>query len=153
VEALTDQMEREILRVMKLVEDAGGMYRAAESGRVQQMIGESALRFQRKVESGEQTLVGVNAYQIDETDKVRQALEKPDPVHMARHLASFKAWKAARSQDAVRQSLDDLARAAESRDANVFEAVVAAADAGCTHGEICGRLREVLGFGQPLAIV
>lgn len=153
VESLTDQMEREILRVMKIVEDAGGMYRAAETGRVQQMIGESALRFQRKVESGEQTVVGVNAYQIDESGETRQALEKPDPAHMARHLASFEAWKAARSQDAVRNALGALARAAESRDANVFEAVVVAADAGCTHGEICGRLREVLGFGQPLTIV
>lgn len=153
VETLTDQMEREILRVMRVVEDAGGMYRAAETGKVQQMIGESALRFQRKVESGDQTVVGVNAYQVDETDEARQALDKPDPAHMARHLASFKAWKAARSQEAMRRALDDLARAAENRDANVFEAVVAAAEAGCTHGEICGMLRKVLGFGQPLTMV
>jgi methylmalonyl-CoA mutase N-terminal domain/subunit len=153
VEALTDQMEREILRVMKIVEDAGGMYRATESGRIQQMIGESALRFQRKVETGEQTIVGVNAYQVDESGEARRALEKPDPTHMARHLASFTAWKATRSQDVVQRALDDLARAAESRDANVFEAVVGAAEAGCTHGEICGRLRKVLGFGQPLATV
>jgi methylmalonyl-CoA mutase N-terminal domain/subunit len=153
VEALTDQMEREILRVMKIVEDAGGMYRATESGRIQQMIGESALRFQRKVESGEQTVVGVNAYQVDESGEARRALEKPDPTHMARHLASFTAWKAARSQEVAQRALDALARAAESRDANVFEAVVDAAEAGCTHGEICGRLRKVLGFGQPLATV
>ncbi len=153
VEALTDQMEREILRVMKIVEDAGGMYRATESGRIQQMIGESALRFQRKVETGEQTVVGVNAYQVDESGEARRALEKPDPTHMARHLESFKAWKAARSQEDARRALDDLARAAESRDANVFEAVVGAAAAGCTHGEICGRLRKALGFGQPLAMV
>jgi methylmalonyl-CoA mutase N-terminal domain/subunit len=129
------------------------MYRATESGRIQQMIGESALRFQRKVESGDQTVVGVNAYQVDESGETHRALEKPDPTHMARHLASFKAWKAARSQEVARRALDDLARAAESRDANVFEAVVGAAEAGCTHGEICGRLRTVLGFGQPLAMV
>ncbi len=153
VEALTDQMEREILRVMRIVEDAGGMYRAAESGLVQRMIGESALRFQQKVESGEQTVVGVNAYQVEERDGAREALPKPDPSRMARHLAAFRDWKAARSEETVRRALDDLARAAESRDANVFESVVAAAEAGCTHGEICGRLREVLGFGQPLAMV
>jgi len=153
VEALTDAMEREILRVMRIVEDAGGMYRAAEAGLVQRMIGESALAFQRQVERGEQTVVGVNAYQVEETHEAREALERPDATHMARHLASFKAWKAARSQDAVRRALDNLARAAESREANVFEAVVVAAEASCTHGEICGRLREVLGFGQPLATV
>jgi methylmalonyl-CoA mutase N-terminal domain/subunit len=153
VEALTDQMEREILRVMKLVADAGGMYRAVEAGLVQRMIGESALAFQRRVESGAQTVVGVNAYQVDESGEARQALPKPDASHMASHLAAFKVWKAARSQAAVQRALDELARAAESSDANVFAAVVAAAEAGCTHGEICGRLRAVLGFGQPLAMV
>ncbi len=55
VERLTDQMEAECLRIMKLVADAGGMYKAVESGLVQKMIGESARRFQEKVESGEQT--------------------------------------------------------------------------------------------------
>ena len=153
VEALTDQMEREILRVMTIIEDAGGMYRAAEAGLVQQMIGESALAFQRRVESGAETVVGVNAYQVDEPHDARQSLPAPDPAHMARHLADFKASKAARSQSAVSGALDALARAAESRDANVFEAVIAAAEAGCTHGEVCGRLRAVYGFGHPLAVV
>jgi methylmalonyl-CoA mutase N-terminal domain/subunit len=153
VEALTDQMEREILRVMKIVEDTGGMYRAVETGLVQRMVGESALRFQRRVESAEQTVVGVNAYQVDEKEEWRQALPKPDASHMAGHLVAFKDWKSKRSQATVRRALDDLARAASGTDANVFEAVVAAAEAGCTHGEICGRLREVLGFGQPLTMV
>ena len=42
------------------------MYKAVESGFVQQQIGESARRFQEQVDSGEQTVVGVNAYQVDE---------------------------------------------------------------------------------------
>jgi methylmalonyl-CoA mutase N-terminal domain/subunit len=146
-------MEREILRVMKIVEDAGGMYQAAERGLVQKMIGESAMRFQKQVESGAQTVVGVNAYREDEAAAERPSVYKPDPGEMRAHLAAFKAWKAARSQDAVRRALDDLARAANSSRDNVFEQVVAAAEAGCTHGEICGRLRKELGFGQPLAVV
>jgi len=153
VETLTDQMEREILRVMKIVEDAGGMYQAAEAGLVQKMIGESAMRFQRAVESGAQTVVGVNAYRADEAEADRPPVYKPDPAAMRAHLAAFRTWKAARSQDAVRRALDALARAAASPRENVFEQVVAAAEAGCTHGEICGRLREELGFGQPLAFV
>ena len=52
VETLTDQMEAEILRSMRLVEDAGGMYAAVEAGLVQQQIGESARAFQDDVESG-----------------------------------------------------------------------------------------------------
>jgi methylmalonyl-CoA mutase N-terminal domain/subunit len=153
VERLTDQMEAEILRIMRRVEDAGGMYKAVESGLVQRMIGESARRFQAKVESGEETIVGVNAYQVDEDRSARVPLAKPDPAHMKAHVESFKSWKAARSQGAVRQALDALAAAANEPERNIFEAVVAAAEAGCTHGEICGRLREELGFGHVQAIV
>jgi len=61
VETLTDEMEAEILRSMRIVEDAGGMYAAAGAGIVQKLIGESARRFQEQVESGTQTVVGVNA--------------------------------------------------------------------------------------------
>jgi methylmalonyl-CoA mutase N-terminal domain/subunit len=153
VERLTDQMEAEILRIMALVDDAGGMYKAVEAGLVQRMIGESARRFQAKVESGEETIVGVNAYQVDEDPGARTPLARPDPAHMKAHVESFKAWKAARSQETVRKALDALAAAANAPRQNVFAAVVAAAEAGCTHGEICGRLRKELGFGHVQAIV
>ena len=62
------------------------------------------------------------------------------------------AFKAGRDRDAVRRALDTLARAAESADDNVFEKVVEAACAGVTHGEICGELRKVYGFGAPLIV-
>jgi methylmalonyl-CoA mutase N-terminal domain/subunit len=153
VERLTDQMEAEIGRIMALVDDAGGMYKAVEAGLVQRMIGESARRFQASVESGEQTIVGVNAYRVEEDAAARVPLARPDPAHMKAHIASFKAWKAARSEAAVRKALDALAAAANAPDRNVFEAVVSAAEAGCTHGEICGQLRKELGFGHVQAIV
>jgi methylmalonyl-CoA mutase N-terminal domain/subunit len=153
VERLTDQMEAEILRVMKLVEDAGGMYKAVEAGLVQRMIGESARRFQARIDSGAQTVVGVNAYRVDEDRSARQPLERPDPARMRAHIASFGAFKAARSQAAVGRALDALGAAAQDPRANVFAKVVEAAEAGCTHGEICGRLRKELGFGHVQAFV
>jgi pivalyl-CoA mutase large subunit len=61
--------------------------------------------------------------------------------------------KAARSAARVVHALDALARAANDERTNVFEHVVAAAEAGCTHGEICGTLRRELGFGHVQAIV
>ncbi len=153
VETLTDRMEEEILRVMKIVDDAGGMYRAVESGLVQRMIGESARRFQQKVESGEQTVVGVNAYVADEEPGARRPLARPDPAAMRAHLDAFITYKAQRSAAAVRSALDALARAANDRSDNVFARVVEAAEAGCTHGEICGTLRRELGFGHVQAFV
>jgi len=153
VERLTDQMEAEILRVMQNIEGAGGMYKAVESGLVQKMIGESARGFQQKVESGEQTVVGVNAYQAAEDRTARQPLARPDPAAMRAHLESFKAFKAARPAQAVNKALDDLARAANDPKLNVFGKVVEAAEVGCTHGEICATLRRELGFGHVQAIV
>jgi methylmalonyl-CoA mutase N-terminal domain/subunit len=153
VERLTDQMEAEILRVMKMVDDAGGMYKAVEAGLVQKTIGESARRFQAKVESGEETVVGVNAYRVEEDRSARQPLERPDPARMKAHIEAFRAYKAARSGAAVQKALDALGTAAQDPGESVFGKVVEAAEAGCTHGEICGRLRKELGFGHVQAIV
>ena len=71
---------------MDRIEDAGGMYRAVESGLVQSMIGASALDFQEKVESGEQTVVGVNAYCVEEQPNARAALSRPRPEVMQAQL-------------------------------------------------------------------
>ncbi len=67
-----------------------------------------------------------------------------------RKLAQFKAN---RSASAVEKALDGLARTANTKDGNVFEQVVVAAEAGVTHGEICGTLRREMGFGHPLTVV
>lgn len=153
VESLTDAMEAEIGAVMDKVEDAGGMYAAVESGLVQQMIGSSALRFQERVETGEQTIVGVNAYQVEEKATGRvAALERPDPAIMEAQIARLKTYKAERSQAVAKKGLDALAAAANSEDTNVFGAVVEAAKADVTHGEICACLRREMGFGDPLIV-
>jgi methylmalonyl-CoA mutase, N-terminal domain len=153
IEKLTDEMEAEIERVMRIVEDAGGMYQAVEAGLVQRMIGESARKFQQRIDSGAQTVVGVNAYQVEEDSRARPINPRPDRAAMQAHVEAFKAFKAQRSQAAVQGALDALARAAgDSRD-NVFGRVVEAAEAGCTHGEICGTLRREMGFGHVQAIV
>jgi len=129
------------------------MYAAVATGIVQKQIGESARRFQETVESGAQTVVGVNAYRVDEDRSARPSQPKTDPQKMRDHVAAFRADKAARSPDAVRKAQDTLARAANDPKDNVFAQVVAAAEAGCTHGEICATLRREMGFGDVQAIV
>lgn len=62
VEKLTNEMEGEIEKVIARIDDASDMYRAAESALVQRMIGEAALRHEKKIESGEEKLAGVNCY-------------------------------------------------------------------------------------------
>ena len=153
VETLTDQMQAEIERVMKVVEDGGGMYKAVEAGLVQAMIGESARKFQQQIDSGAQTVVGVNAYAVEEDSSARPINARPDHAGMQALIDDFKAFKADRSQAQVQQALDALARAAGDVKDNVFGRVVEAAEAGCTHGEICQTLRREMGFGHVQAVV
>ena len=65
---------------------------------------------------------------------------------MDAHRAQFAQWKRERANDDVRNALDVLARTANAKtgDANIFGSVVAAAEVGATHGEICGTLRREL---------
>jgi methylmalonyl-CoA mutase N-terminal domain/subunit len=155
LETLTNRMEEEIEAVIARIDAAGGMYAAIEAGIPQAMIGESALAFQDKVNSGLETIVGVNKYQVDEAPNTASSpLERPDRKVIESHIARFKAYKSERSQTQLTAALDALARAANaapgSPGQNVYEKVVEAAGGGATHGELCACLRRELGFGQPL---
>ena len=152
VERMTNEMEERIEAVIGTVDDAGGMYEAVSSGLVQRMIGESALRFQERIDSGEQTVVGVNRYQREDDPGERAPLERPDPARMERQLETLARYRRERDHDAVERALDALAESTARTGANTFAGVVDAARAGATHGEICARLRETLGFGQPLVV-
>ncbi len=152
LERLTDEMEALIESLITKIDRAGGMYRAVESGLVQSLIGDSAMRFQAGVESGEQTVVGVNKYQIDEDPRARAALERPSRESIESQLASLARFKRIRNNDAVRRALDELARAAADNKQNVYAAVVEAVVAGATHGEVVARLRLEMGDGQPLIV-
>lgn len=152
LEALTNEMEEQIDGIITSIDEAGGMYEAVESGLVQQMIGESALAFQQRVDEGEQKIVGVNAYQEPEESTAHHSLERPDNESVQQQLDRLARFKAERSQANVRASLDRLARAANSEIENIYERVVEAAMAGATHGELVGCLRRELGHGEPLIV-
>jgi pivalyl-CoA mutase large subunit len=153
VETLTNRMEEEIQATIRRIDAAGGMYRAVESGTVQKMIGESAHAFQEQVESGKQKIVGVNVYQVEEESLAHPPLERPDPARIDAYLTRLKAFKAGRSQAAVRAALDRLADAAGSKCENTYERLVDATTVGATHGEIVASLRREMGFGQPLVAI
>lgn len=153
VETLTDQMEEEMMALIGKVDEAGGMYKAAEAGLIQAMVGQSALAFQEKVESGEEKVIGVNCYQADNVAYAARPTERPELERMQQHVASFAAYKAARSQTDVNRALDTLKRAANSEGENIYGRIVEAAEVGITHGEIVSLLREELGFGHPLVVV
>ncbi len=151
METLTEQMESEIEDLISKIEDVGGMYRAVETGFVQSLIGESALAFEEQIESGDQKIVGVNSY-LEDRDEEEPPPYRPDPAAIERLVEEFHHHKKQRSEQQSIAALDSLRRAAISEDQNIFKAVVDAALAGATHGEIVACLRKELGFGHPLIV-
>jgi methylmalonyl-CoA mutase N-terminal domain/subunit len=149
IETLTNQMEAEIQELIARIDTAGGMYRAVEAGLVQGMIGESALAFQQEVESAERKVIGVNCY-TEGADDFEPAPYRPDAQAIEQLVADFADFKKQRNGRAARRGIDGLARSAAADDENIFAAVVEAAEAGATHGEIVACLRAELGVGEPL---
>lgn len=152
VESLTNDMEEEIEAIISRIDAAGGMYKAVEAGLVQGMIGDSALSFQEKVDSGAEKIVGVNAFKAEKENFKIEPHAYPPLERMEAQVARLKAFKSERSQAEAQRALDAMARAANSKDENIFEKLVEAAYAGATHGEICTGLRRELGFGEPLVL-
>jgi methylmalonyl-CoA mutase N-terminal domain/subunit len=150
IENLTDEMEARALDLIAQVDSLGGMFEAVKCGFVQNEIGKSALHFQQRVESGEQTVVGVNKYTVAEEDDRRRAVNRPDPAAVERQYQRLARFKRERCQQKHQAGLDGLARSAQATNLNIYEAVVGAIRAGATHGEVVSTLRRELGFGQPL---
>ncbi|MFN8038546.1 MAG: protein meaA [Acidimicrobiales bacterium] len=100
----------------------------------------------RRIETGEQTVVGVNAYTETAPSPLggEENILKVDPGVADEMIADVQAWRSNRDNDAVKRSLDELRRAAESG-TNVMPATIDLAHAGGTTGEWAGVLREVFG--------
>ena len=115
-------MEQKILAVIAQIDAAGGMYKAAEAGLVQTMIGDSALAYQEKIENGSEKIIGVNCYQLDAEEGLGKPTERPDFARMLSHVERFKAFKANRSQDSVRRALELLGAGREQPERKYFRA-------------------------------
>ena len=149
VETLTDEMEQKARAVIAGVDGQGGMFEAARKGYVQREIGKSAIEFQKRVERSEQTVVGVNKYQVPDERYAMPSTQRPDPARINAQYERLHRYKTGRNQTSVSAALDHLARAADNKQINLYEALVKAAEAGATHGEMVKTLRTELGFGQP----
>ena len=135
-------MEAKILEVIAIVDPAGVMLNAVESGLMQRMIGVSFGLHQEKI-------IGVNSCYDDEASHVA-AFSLLNPKLIDEQLAILKRFKTERSQSAVQKALDGLSNAAENRNINIIKKMVEASDANVTYGEIRMHLRDKLGYGYPL---
>jgi methylmalonyl-CoA mutase, N-terminal domain len=143
VEAATDALEKEALRLIDQIEARGGALAAIERGDVQREIQESAYRHQRQVESGERVIVGVNRFQEEGEEPQGDILRIDAEVERAQ-VARVQALRGRRPAAPWRAALDELEAVARSG-GNVVPAMVDAVLAWATVGEIAGRLRGVFG--------
>ena len=141
LEELTLQSEAAANRYIRQIDDMGGMIAAIEAGFPQTEIASASYRYQREIESGERTIVGVNRFQSD--DQPIELLQI-DETSARRQTAKLAALRARRDNTKVRKTLDALRRAAEGTD-NTMPCLLDAVRAYATLGEICDALRGVFG--------
>jgi methylmalonyl-CoA mutase, N-terminal domain len=150
VEDLTNRLESEAAKTIRRIDEMGGMVSAIEKGYPQREIAASAYRFQRQLESGERSMVGVNAYATPEGTSI-PLLRIDEDVQKAK-VADLRRLKASRDGAVVEAKLEAIRDAAQSKSgqANLMPPIIEAAKAYCTQQEICDVLREVLGtYSDP----
>ena len=142
------ELKREAAEELARIDQMGGAVAAVDTGYLKQQLVESNTRRIEGVESGAQTVVGVNRFVETEESPLSAGqdaiLTVPDHVE-GEQIARLKAWRAARDPKAVAAALADLARAAGAGH-NIMPASIACAKAGVTTGEWGAVLRE--GFGE-----
>jgi len=147
VEALTDKMEQGALDYFRKIDSMGGMVAAIEKGFPQREIQDSAYHYQKAVERGDQVIVGVNKYEMDENSSIPiLAINESVRAHQIERL---DAARSKRDGGAVQSALEKLKRAAQKME-NTMPATIEAVRAYASLGEICSALRDVYGvYEEP----
>ncbi len=150
VEALTNKMESGALGYFERIDAMGGMVDAVEKGFPQREIQESAYQYQKALERGDQTIVGVNKYEMEDEPTEVPTLVIDESVR--RHqLERLERTRTKRDNGAVSKTLDRLRKAALLNE-NTMPATIEAVRAYATLGEICSALRDVYGIYEEPAI-
>ncbi len=150
VERLTHELAARARGHIAEVEELGGMVRAIEKGLPKLRIEESAARIQARIDSGEQTIVGVNRFPPDKESEVDVLVVDNEEVRN-RQIARLETLRRERDDDAVAAALEALRAAADDPSSNLLEAAVSAARAHATVGEMSLALEEA--WGRHEAVV
>jgi methylmalonyl-CoA mutase N-terminal domain/subunit len=146
VETLTRQMKAAARHYFDRIEELGGMLAAIDNDFFRREIAEAAFAYQREVDAKRKLIVGVNAF--------TEAEEKPietlviDPAVEREQIDRLRSIKQTRDENAVRQHLDRVKRAAESNE-NLMPALIEAARVRCTVGELMNAMADVFGRYDP----
>ncbi|UCE17617.1 MAG: methylmalonyl-CoA mutase family protein [Gemmatimonadota bacterium] len=142
IEYLTHTIEKQIVAYLETIDSMGGALKAIEQGYIQQEIHRSAYRYQKEIENGERTVIGVNAFTSEKDEK--EHLLTVDPHVRTDQVERLTHLKQRREKDQTRILLSELMHTAKSH-RNVMPSILKCIEAYVTIGEISDVLREVFG--------
>jgi methylmalonyl-CoA mutase N-terminal domain/subunit len=148
IEHLTDEIERRAREYIEHIDAMGGALAAIEQGYIQQEITDAAYRYQSEVDREDRVVVGVNQYQVQE-QAVKLERLVVDPAMEERQRARLAALRTRRDAERASAALARIEAAARAPDEPLMPLFIAAVEADCTLGEICGVLRQVWGEYRP----
>ncbi|EJT01035.1 methylmalonyl-CoA mutase [Rhizobium sp. CCGE 510] len=144
VESLTKELADKAWALIEEVEALGGMTKAVNDGVPKRLIEEAAARRQAAVDKGEEVIVGVNRYRLDNEQPI-DILEIDNSAVRTAQIKRLEETKRRRDSNAVHETLAVLANTARSGRGNLLEAAIEAARARATVGEISDAMREAFG--------
>ncbi|HVK90154.1 MAG TPA: methylmalonyl-CoA mutase [Mycoplana sp.] len=144
VESLTDELAKQAWTLIEEVEKLGGMTKAVNEGLPKWLIEEAAARRQAAVDKGDEVIVGVNKYRLENEHPI-DILEIDNSAVRAAQIRRIEETKRRRDSAKVRKALEALAEVARSGKGNLLAAAVEAARARATVGEISDAMREAFG--------
>ncbi|MDU7361834.1 MAG: methylmalonyl-CoA mutase [Propionibacteriaceae bacterium] len=149
VERLTRELAGKAWERIREVEEAGGMAKAIEAGIPKMRIEEAAARTQARIDSGRQSLVGVNKYQVDDDEEL-EVLKVDNKSVREQQIAKLERLRAGRDEEACQAALERVTWAAANPDPtdpdrNLLQVSIEAARAQASVGEISSALEKVFG--------
>ncbi len=142
MEALTDEVEAKAWELINKIDALGGSVSAIEQGFIQDAIARSAYEYQKKIESGEKVIVGVNKFTVKDEAPI-PGFKIDDSIRTGQ-VQKLKELRARRDSEKVRQCLADIEQSAKDG-RNLMPFVITAVENLCTLGEVSDVLRKVFG--------
>ncbi|ASS98931.1 methylmalonyl-CoA mutase [Geobacillus thermocatenulatus] len=142
VEALTNELMKRAWAHIEEIESLGGMAKAIETGIPKMRIEEAAARRQARIDSGAETIIGVNQYRPDKEEPI-DILEVDNTAVRQRQIERLNELKAMRDNEQVEAALAAITKAAETGEGNLLELAVQAARVRATLGEISYAIEKV----------
>ena len=150
VESLTKELAEKAWALIQEVEELGGMAKAIETGIPKMRIEEAAARKQARIDSGKDTIVGVNKYRLEKEDPI-ETLEVDNTAVRLSQIKRLEKLRSERNNEEVQKILNELTHAAETGQGNLLQLAIEATRKRASLGEISYALEKI--FGRYKAVI